>query len=271
MAAKKNKLLEGETIGDFLRSLGITGGILAVIAVIYFYIYLPQATNHNEEIPVPSFLGLPSELLDSAIEASGLRYEINDSSYTDDYGPLEIARQFPKPGSMVKPGRKIFITINRSEPPTVPIPQVEDLSLINAQSILISNGLRPGRILYEPGPFADLVISVSLGGRKIRSGARVAKGTFIDLVVGDGAGPKDFVISSLIGSSLKNAMLMISNWNLHLGDVLVGPGADTTGVESFVYRQQPLVGDSVRIGEPVHLWIAPKGYEPPDDSTEVDF
>jgi hypothetical protein len=148
---------------------------------------------------------------------------------------------------------------------------VEDLSLINAQSILMSNGLRPGRVIYEPGPFADLVISIALGGRKLRPGARVAKGTTIDLVVGDGAGPKDFVINNLIGSSLKNAMLLISNWNLHLGDVLVGPGADTTGVESFVYKQKPESGDSVRIGEPVHLWIAPKGYEPSSDSTEIDF
>ena len=271
MAVKKNKMLQGETIGDLLRSLGIAFGILIVIAIVYFYIYLPQATNHNEEIPVPSFLGMPSALLDSAMEASGLRYEINDSSYSDNYGPLEISRQFPTPGSMVKPGRKIFISINRTEPPTVPVPSVEDLSLINAQSILISNGLKPGKVIYEPGPFADLVISVALGGRKVHAGARVAKGTYIDLVVGDGAGPKDFVISNLVGISLENAMLLISNWNLHLGDVLVGPGADTTGVESFVYRQMPLPGDSVRIGEPVHLWIAPKGYEPPSDSLEIDF
>lgn len=271
MPVKNNKILHGETLSDFFKSLGSAFGILVVIAVVYFYIYLPQATNHNEEIPVPDFLGLASERLDSAMEASGLRYEINDSSYSDNFGPLEISRQFPAPGSMVKPGRKIFISINRTEPPTVPIPSVEDLSLINAQSILISNGLRPGKVIYEPGPFAELVISVALGGRKIPAGARVAKGTYIDLVVGDGAGPKDFVISNLVGISLKNAMLLISNWNLHLGDVEVGPDSDTTGVESFVYRQMPQPGDSVRIGQPVHLWIAPKGYEPPSDSTEIDF
>lgn len=270
MAVKRKAFLEGETIGDFLRAIATAAGILSVIAVIYFYLYLPNSTNHGEEIPVPSFLGLASEQLDSIAEASGFRYEISDSSYTDDYGPLEITRQIPKPGSMVKPGRKIFITVNRSEPPTVPIPEVEDLSLINAQAILISNGLKPGKIIYEPGPFADLVMSVALGGRKMRSGIRVAKGTFIDLVVGDGAGPKDFVISNLVGASLKNAMLLISNWNLHLGDILIGPGADTTGVESFVYRQQPLPGDSVRIGEPVHLWIAPKGYEPLADSIDSE-
>ena len=270
MAVKGKGFLEGETIGDFLRSLAIALGILSIIAIIYFYFYLPQATNHNEEVPIPSFLGISSEQLDSVAEASGFRYEISDSSYTDAYGPLEITRQIPKPGSMVKPGRKIFFTVNRSEPPTVPVPEVEDLSLINAQSILISNGLRPGKVIYEPGPFADLVMSVAIGGRKMRSGIRVAKGTYIDLVVGDGAGPKDFVISSLIGSSLKSAMLLISNWNLHLGDVIVGPGADTTGVEPFVYRQQPLPGDSVRLGEPVHLWIAPRDYEPPSDSIDID-
>jgi len=90
-------------------------------------------------------------------------------------------------------------------------------------------------------------------------------------VVGDGAGPKDFVVNNLVGTTLENAILMLSNWNLHLGNVEVGPGADTTGVEAYVYRQRPAAGDSVRIGEPIHLWIAPRDYQPESDSTETDL
>lgn len=268
---KTERFFKGETIGDLLRSFGAAAGILLTVALLFFYVYLPNRTHHLESTIVPDFLGLPSSKLDSAIEASGLRYEINDSSYTDDYGPLEVSRQFPKPGSAVKPGRKIFISINRTDPPTVPVPALQDLSVINATATLISTGLRAGRIIYEPGPFADLVLSMRAGGRTLREGYRVPKGTIIDLVVGDGAGPKDFVVNNLVGTTLENAILMLSNWNLHLGNVEVGPGADTTGVEAFVYKQRPAAGDSVRIGEPIHLWIAPKDYQPEPDSTETDF
>jgi beta-lactam-binding protein with PASTA domain len=259
---KLKSFFQGTTLRDFLRAFLAASGILAGLAVIYFYIYLPASTNFNEEVMVPDFLGVASEKIDSAISASGLRYEISDSSYSEDYGPLEVIRQFPKPGSMVKPDRKIFISINRTDPPTVPVPAIVDLSLLNAEATLNSIGLRRGEIIYQPGPFADLVIGMTLGSRTIGAGYRVPKGTIINLIVGDGAGPKDFVISDLVGMSLSNAMLMISNSNLHLGDVMVGPDADTTGVESFVYRQIPKAGDSVRLGEPVHLWIAQKDYVP---------
>ena len=162
----------------------------------------------------------------------------------------------------------LFISINRIDPPTVPVPAIVDLSLLNAEATLTSIGLRRGQIIYQPGPFADLVIGMTLGTRAIGAGYRVPKGTVINLIVGDGAGPKDFIINDLVGMSLSNAMLIISNSNLHLGDVRVGPDADTTGVESFVYRQLPPAGDSVRLGEPVHLWIAPKDYIP--DPVESD-
>lgn len=268
---RSDKFFKGETIGDLLRAVGLAAGILLTVALVFFYLYLPGRTHHLESTIVPDFLGLPSSHLDSAITAVGLRYEINDSSYTDDYGPLEVSRQFPKPGSAVKPGRKIFISINRTDPPTVPVPALQDLSLINATATLISNGLRPGRIIYEPGPFADLVMSMRIGSRPLREGYRVPKGTMIDLVVGDGAGPKDFVVNNLVGSTLENAILLLSTWNLHLGTVEIGPDADTTGVEVYVYRQRPAAGDSVRIGEPIHLWIAPKEYVPAEDTTEIDY
>ena len=171
----------------------------------------------------------------------------------------------------MKPGRKIFISINRTDPPTVPVPALQDLSLINATATLLSNGLRQGEVIYAPGPFADLVLSMQAGGRTIREGMRVPKGTIISLVVGDGAGARDFVINNLVGNTLENAILLLSNWNLHLGNVELGPDADTTGVQAYVYRQKPAAGDSVRIGEPVHLWIAPKGYQPEADSVEIDF
>jgi beta-lactam-binding protein with PASTA domain len=265
---KLNSFFQGSTLRDFLKSVITAGGILAILVLVYFYLYLPVSTNFNEELMVPDLLGFPSGKIDSAISATGLRYEISDSSYSEKYGPLEIIGQFPKPGSLVKPGRKLFFSINRSSPPTVAIPEIIDLSLINAEANLNSIGLKRGLIIYQPGPFADLVMGLSIGSKAILPGYRVPKGTIINLIVGDGAGSTDFTISDLVGMSLDNAMLLIFNSNLQLGEIRLGPGADTTGVEAYVYKQEPIAGHPVQPGELVNLWIGPMDYMPQPEEPE---
>lgn len=267
---QKWKLFRTETIGDFVKHLAITLGVLTIIAISYFYVYLPNATNHGDRVTVPNLIGLPSDKLDSVLEVSDLRYEINDTSFSEDYKPLEVIRQFPHVGSVVKPGRKIFVSINRVNPPTLPLPDLVEQSLINAQAIIKSNELKLGRIIYIPSPFSDLVLEMQVKGVKLDSGTRVTKGTIIDLIVGDGAGPNDLVVGNFVGYDLKSAQLLIAALNLHQGDLVVPDDVDTTGVQIFVFKQEPKAGDSVRVGDPVTLWIAPKDYAP-KDSIEMEI
>jgi beta-lactam-binding protein with PASTA domain len=266
---KKGLFFKTETLGDFLKHLGITLGILFFIAISYFYIYLPNATNHGDSVIVPDLAGLPSEKLDSFLTAANLRFEVGDSSFSDEYGPLEVIRQFPHAGSVVKPDRKIYVSINRVDPPTVPLPAIVEQSLINATATLKSNELKLGRIIYMPSPFSDLVLEMEIDGIKMEVGSRVAKGTTIDLIVGDGAGPNDLVVRNLVGMELKRALLMISALNLHQGDIIIPEDVDTTDIEIFVFKQLPLAGDSARVGDPVSLWIGPKDYTP-KDSVDIE-
>jgi beta-lactam-binding protein with PASTA domain len=110
------------TLGAMLTHLGIVFGSLLLLAISYFYIYLPNSTNHGETVTVPDLKGVKIEKLDSLLTQHKLRYELNDSAYSDDFPPLTIVRQFPKEGSLVKENRKIYISITRISPPTVPIP-----------------------------------------------------------------------------------------------------------------------------------------------------
>jgi beta-lactam-binding protein with PASTA domain len=269
----KKNFFKGETIGDFLKNVGICVGILAFILIGYFYIYLPNATNHGDSVTVPDLTGLSSSKIDSLLTYSDFRIEISDSAYSDEYEPLDVIRQFPHPGSEVKPGRKIFITINRIDPPTVPLPALDngDVSLINAIATLRSNELKPGKIFYRPSPFSDLVLEMLMDGNKIEPGIRLPKGTVVDLIVGDGAGPNDMVVRSLLGMTLDDAQTLLSALNLHLGNVTYPTDADTTAAVIIVFKQKPEPGDSVRVGDPINLWLAEPGYTPKDTvKTEVD-
>jgi eukaryotic-like serine/threonine-protein kinase len=262
--------LKNNTVGGMLANLAIALGLLLLITIIYFYIYLPSVTNHGKSVQVPDLAGLSMEEAEQKLKEKSLRIAVNDSSYSEDAKPLSILKQFPKVGEDVKESRTIYVSINRTTPPTLPVPDLVDRSLINAEVVLKSNELRKGLVIYEASPFRNLVKEMRYKGEIITAGTRIHKGATIDLIVGDGHGPADFMVGNLVGDSYKTALLKLSGWNLHLGKVEIPEGQDTTGIVPFVYKQLPLRGDSVRIGDPIDLWIAPKGYKEPEVKDEDD-
>lgn len=265
---KLRTILKGNSVGSLLALWVIMFGALGFVAVVYFYIYLPNVTNHGEIIKVPDLTGLTMEEATRRAEDFKLRVAVNDSAYAEDANPLAIIKQFPSANETVKKDRTIYVSINRATPPSLPMPDISEKGLINAEMILKSSELKRGRLMYEPDPFRDWVKEVLYNGRPILPGTRIPKGSVIDLVVGDGGGAADFVVGNLVGDNLKTAMLKLEGWNLHLGKVEIPDGVDTTGVVPFVFKQFPLPGDSVRIGYPIDLWIAPKGYKEPEAEDE---
>jgi len=266
----KKSIFKSRSIRGLLLNLAIPIGITLVTAISYFYIYLPSVTNHGESITVPDLTGMQVEELNSFLSEHDLRFSVNDSSYSAEHPPLAVLKQFPKAGSQVKENRMIYISLNRITPPTLPMPDLVDRSLINAEVVLKSNELVRGKIMYEPSPFQNLVKEMRHAGRTIAPGTRIEKGAVIDLVVGDGNGPADFVVGSLIGDSFERAKFKLGGWDLHLGKIEIPEGIDTTGIEIFVFKQFPVPGDSVRVGDPIDLWIGPKGYTEPEEDEESE-
>src|SRR6185295_18060431 len=117
-------LFQGDTVGSILATLGTAIGTVMLLGVCYFYIYLPSTTNHGEEVTVPNLTGLNVVQLEAILAPFQLRYEVGDSSYSADHPPLTVLQQFPKPGHKVKENRKIYVSINRSSTPTLPVPNL---------------------------------------------------------------------------------------------------------------------------------------------------
>ena len=257
-------------LGNVLLHLTITIGVLLLISIFYFYIYLPSTTNHGESITVPNLKGKNIEELEEFLTDHDLRFEVSDSSYSQEYAPLSVLLQYPKAGSKVKENRLIYVTINQVNPPTVPLPNLVDGSRINAEVVLKSNELRRGQIILEPSPLLNLVKEMRYMGKPIKPGTRIPKGSRIDLVVGDGNGSSEFALGNLVGDTYDLALFKLSGWVLHLGNLQIPEGVDTTGVESVVYKQYPAVGEVVHVGDAIDLWIAPKGYDELEENEEKE-
>lgn len=250
------------TLGGVLVSILVACGSLMVIMILYFYVYLPQITNHDETITVPNAVGKNFNELEEFLGSRDLRYEVNDSTYSGNYPPLTVLKQFPAEGAKVKENRVIYVSLNRVTPPTVPVPNLIDGSLINADAVLKSNELKRGRIELVRGPFLQVVQGMKHKGHPIQPGERVPKGSVIDLVVMDG-GSNCYPLSDLVGEEWSDAEVGLKGWNLIPQPILVG---DTTGIAAVVLKQKPEGGQNICVGDLVKIWIGPPG----TDVTEED-
>lgn len=247
-----------DTLGGLLMHFLLAGGLLLLLLLLYFYWYLPSTTNHGEAITVPSIEGMQVNKLEDFLVKRSLRYEVNDSAYSADQPPNTVLKQFPQAGSRVKEGRKIFISVNRRTPPTVPVPALVDGSIVNADAVLRSNELKRGSIELVPGPF-NIVKEMKYKGNLVQAGDQVPKGATIDLVVMDGGSTNGELRSpDYLGQSLEDAKFVIFGYNLNLGDVHLV--SDTTG-GGVVIKQKPAPNENIKVGDIVELWIGKPGTE----------
>jgi beta-lactam-binding protein with PASTA domain len=253
------------TLGGLLLHLILAFSIIILLCVFYFYAYLPHITNHGESITVPNVEGLPISKVQDFLASHDLRYEVNDSAYSTEYPPLTVLKQYPGAGSKVKENRKIFVSINRKNPPTVKVPDLIDRSLINAEAVLRGSELKRGRIHLVRGPFLNMVKEMRIGGNKVVPGVLIPKGTVVDLVVMDG-GSNNLPTPNVLNYSYEDAKFNILGSNLNVGDIaLVG---DTTGLHPVVLKQKPSPGENIRVGDVVDLWIGEEGAEVPEEVGE---
>ena len=238
-----------------------------VICVLYFYAYLPSITNHGETITVPNVEGMSLAKVSEFLEEHDLRYEISDSAYSSDHPPLTVLKQVPIPGSKVKENRKVYISVNQITPPTVPMPDLIDGSLINAEAVLKGSELRRGKIHLVRGPFLNVVKEMRVDGKTIAPKTVIPKGTIIDLVVMDG-GSNILPTPDVIGMSLEDAKIPLLGSNLNIGKVTLF--GDTTGVRAVILKQKPAPQENIKVGEVVDLWIGEQGSDIDGDSSDLE-
>jgi hypothetical protein len=210
---------------------------------------MPIYTNYDEGITVPDITKKSLAEAQAQLTDYGLRYEVVDrrshSAYPADY----VIDQTPTAMQIVKPNRKIYLTVNTATQPTVIVPEVINLSLRNAEIQLQNYGLKKGVISYASSRFKNSVLRQS-----IQPGKRVPKGTVVDLTVSDGLGVKQVAIPDIIGLRLPKAQQKLREVGLRSGQFRFQPTAEQ---EPNVVLSHSLVDqDSVVIGSTLDMTIS---------------
>jgi len=174
-----------DSLGGMLLQLLLAFSSLVVIALLFFYVYLPAVTLHDRTMTVPDMAGKSIDELDDFLGERSLRYGLSDSAYSSKYPARTVLDHYPAAGAKVKIGREILVSVNRVHPPAVTVPDLIDGSVVNAEVVLRSHQLSTGRIIYVPGPFS-VVREMKFEGRTLTVGERIPMGSAVDLVVMDG-------------------------------------------------------------------------------------
>lgn len=204
-------------------------------------VLMPIYTNYNEGITVPDVTRISYTEAEEILTRYGLRIEIADrrsnAAFPGDY----VIDQQPAPSVIVKPDRKIYLTVNSAVQPTVDVPNVVNLSLRNAQIQLQNYGLEIGSISYESSRFKNAVLRQS-----IPEGTIVEKGRSIDLVVSDGLGDKIVTIPVIVGLRLPDAQFKLREAGLRVGEIRFQPVKEV--VPNTVLDYTPKVSQLVEGG-----------------------
>lgn len=263
---------------DWLRTLlqnsyfwGGIGGLLIVGFVAYFLIdavIMPSYTRHGVAVRVPRVEGRPFEEAVKLVENRNLQVKRQVGRYNPRVEQGTVVDQNPPPNSDVKPGRRVYLTVNAGEVPMVDVPDLNGISMREAKNRISSLGLTVDTVKADsiPSPYPNTVTR-----QKPSPGDSLKKGSGVVLWYSTGLGEETVRVPNVVGRPVEEARSILLRRKLR--SIVVNPRVseskvkdslrtDTSKVRQFVRRQGRAPDTNVRAGTEIRLFTT-------EDSTAV--
>lgn len=243
--------------------------LVCVVCYIVFFSSLSLITRHGDDARVPLLTDKDLKTAMRMLDAQGFDVQV-DSTFFPDKKPFVVLNQIPDPGDVVKHGRVIFLTVNKSVPPQTPMPNLLNLSFRSAALILKSNRLILGDTTYRPDIAEGAILEQRYQGQDVRPGQMIPQGSRIDLVIGGGLS-NELQVPDVIGLSYPEAIAMLNGSGLQVTPVFDAGIADTNTAK--VYKQVPNATSDlgtpsiIRQGDFVDIYI---GQNPSDSLMDAN-
>lgn len=257
--------------GHILLHLGLAILVLLVLFIILSTIQKVY-THYGEALTVPDFSGYTLDKVDQVCKEKDLQYKVIDSTFVANAQFFTVFEQSPKANSKVKRKRMIYLTITTDKPPKVRIPNVIDVSLRQAVTLLEGFGLKVGEMRYVAGIAQNVVIRIERKGKILQQGTLIDKGSFIDLVMEDGQSAEMVPVQDLSGLTLEESMFALSGFVLNVGATIYDKMVKDTG-RAIVYKQmpQPTAQNIISKGSSVDVWLTtPENFKTMQKPKAVD-
>ena len=236
--------------------LGIFIALLALI--ISSSIFLKVITHHGNKIEVPDFTNMTMSEAKYNAGINNIKVIVIDSVYVRRMKKGAVYSQTPKPGSTVKKGRRIRLTINSINPKKIIMPNLVGVSMRQAHAELLSRGLNLGQLIYVNDIATNNVIRQLYNKKEIKPGMYINSGSNIDLVVGLNNFDNTTNVPDVIGMKYMRAVSAVHDYSLNVSrlvfDSSVRNYADS--LDAVVYKQGPVASEiPVIMGSDVSLYL----------------
>ena len=239
-------------------------GIVGVLLIVAVYIGLKIGTRHSRVIEVPNFMGMTIDNAYNVAEDSDLQLIVRDSIFDVALPGGTIVDQLPKISPIrevtVKPGRKVYVTINAYTRRKVDVPYVAKQTLRQALNQIERSGLTIERLVYkEDMTSTDYVVKQSIGSDEIlpTTKVKVPTGTGVTLQVSYQEKEQYTSTPRLIGLSLQQAKNTLWDNGLNVADVVYDDSVDDLIAcrKAKVYKQTSKIGTQLRRGNEVSIYL----------------
>ena len=230
--------------------------LLVSIAIVSF-LAMAIGTRHSAHRTVPDFVGLRMNDAEYFAGRRNLQIIVNDSLHVSAYPGGVILDQLPKGGVVVKPGRKVYVTINSLRQRMVTVPYVAGRSLRQAKNMLETAGLTIDHLEYAEDMATNYVLAEFVDGTEILEDSlavQAEKGSGVVLRVGVAPNDVATAVPQVLGRTLFEAKSRLWESGLNIGEVEFDAGMPALERNrAKVYKQSVLPSAEVEYGSRVSL------------------
>jgi len=237
--------------------------ILLILLLVSFGLSI--YTNHGQKLTLPKFIGMDITEANAKADDMSFNIVINDSVFIVGKPGGIITDQNPKPESLVKENRKIYVTITKFGTETI---KVKDLPTLYGNAFDQKKTELSYRDIacvikdyaYDPGE-PNHILEVYYKGKLIISkdiredNVEIAKGDQLDFVLSRRDGG-EVTIPNLKCLTLDEAKFLIENNKLSIGDIISKTDSNTDGLV-FVISQSPIYDgiSNIKMGEKINITV----------------
>lgn len=245
----------------FSKKVLINLGIILIAGIFGLFLifwWLGFYTNHGEAFSVPDFEGLVLRQAIEKAKSKDLHINVIDSVFSAPGRPGTVIDQNPPKDFKVKSGRTVFITIKSRQAKMIKMPDLTDITLIQAKADLRTYGLRIGDISYRPSKYDNVVLEQLYKGETIEAETPVAKGSAIDLILGEKENMGKTTTPSLLGLTQTDAEFKAAEAWLNLGVIVYDETVKTymDSLNATVVKQVPVKNAPLNPGDEIDIELS---------------
>lgn len=230
--------------------VGVPLLILLVIAGLVDQLVMPIITRQGTDFTLPDLTNQKVVDIDTKLEALDLSYEIGGEEYAPGKEKGLIVRQYPVPGTRVKPGRTIKLIVSKGQK-MVLVPQVSGKSVRQAILDLETAGLTVGEIAWA---FSDTIPEKVVVFSYPANGTELPSGSPINLMVNRGRATDFTFMPKVVGMPLEDARKLLEGKGLKVGKLRYE--TEDNFLPETVLEQSEIEGAELQLGTAVDLVVS---------------